>query len=102
VTFGKSLYFLVLRSAMTNQTLSMCILYIQRRSTALVLTHLRHFRWLPDEAGTLYHKSIPIKILKKKQIKFLYFIKGQGTPWEVIGHKGAPGGGRVRRPSKNA
>jgi hypothetical protein len=55
------------------------------------ITHLRHFRWLPDGAGI-----IPIKNLKQ------FFFKGQGTPWEVKGHKGTPGGRRARHPSKNA
>jgi hypothetical protein len=29
---------------------------------------------------------------------FVFFLKGQGAPWEVKGHKGAP----WWRPSKNA
>jgi hypothetical protein len=56
---------------------------------AIVLTHLRHFRWLPDGAGIFIN-------LKK------IFFRGSVPPGKKKGTRVPPGGGRARRPSKNA
>jgi hypothetical protein len=47
-----------------------------------VLAHLRHFRLLTDGAGIINYQQ---------KIKKLIFLKGQGAPWEIKGHKGTPG-----------
>jgi hypothetical protein len=44
----------------------------------------------PDGAGIINNKNN------------IFLFKGQGTPWEVKGHKGATGCRMVRRPFKNA